>query len=261
MTRLCSIRSCARAMIPSGSSCRCSIARMARSVPARPRHRRPGQRPCRPRMNRRAVWRRSPSSASLAALGCRHHGRLEWQTSNLRDIGDVPSLDVWGDTVQARVIVGNNASLAVVDLAPGAIVPGASPRARAARALRHGLDHLHDRRRTAGARAGRHVADHVEPAARRGGRTGRCDRRRHLRPGPCRLGCAATLGASSPLAGRSETRASAGHWPASAVRHVAGRRPGAASGARRRPPVLDPVLARPAREPRCRTVSTTSLAT
>ena len=45
------------------------------------------------------------------------------QTSHLRDIGDVPSLDVWGDTVQARVIVGNNASLAVVDLAPGAIVP------------------------------------------------------------------------------------------------------------------------------------------
>ena len=45
------------------------------------------------------------------------------QTSNLRDIGDVPSLDVWGETVQARVIVGNNASLAVVDLAPGAIVP------------------------------------------------------------------------------------------------------------------------------------------
>ena len=43
--------------------------------------------------------------------------------SNLRDIADVPSLDVWGETVQARVIVGNNASLAVVDLAPGAIVP------------------------------------------------------------------------------------------------------------------------------------------
>jgi len=43
--------------------------------------------------------------------------------SNLRDIADVPSLDVWGDTVQARVIVGKNASLAVVDLAPGAIVP------------------------------------------------------------------------------------------------------------------------------------------
>ena len=43
--------------------------------------------------------------------------------SNLRDIGDVPSLDVWGETVQARVIVGDNASLAVVTLEPGAIVP------------------------------------------------------------------------------------------------------------------------------------------
>ena len=44
-------------------------------------------------------------------------------TSNLRDIGDVPARDVWGDTVQARVIVGNNASLAVVELGPEAIVP------------------------------------------------------------------------------------------------------------------------------------------
>jgi quercetin dioxygenase-like cupin family protein len=43
--------------------------------------------------------------------------------SNLRDITNVPAIDVWGDTVQARVIVGNNASLAVVELAPGAIVP------------------------------------------------------------------------------------------------------------------------------------------
>ena len=43
--------------------------------------------------------------------------------SNLRDITDVPSLDVWGDTVRARVIVGENASLAVVTLEPGAIVP------------------------------------------------------------------------------------------------------------------------------------------
>ena len=43
--------------------------------------------------------------------------------SNLRDITDVPALDVWGETVQARVIVGRNASLAVVELEPGAIVP------------------------------------------------------------------------------------------------------------------------------------------
>ena len=43
--------------------------------------------------------------------------------SNLRDIADVPARDVWGDAVQARVIVGRNASLAVVELGPGAIVP------------------------------------------------------------------------------------------------------------------------------------------
>ena len=43
--------------------------------------------------------------------------------SNLRDIADVPALDVWGETVQARMISGNNASLAVVELGPNAIVP------------------------------------------------------------------------------------------------------------------------------------------
>jgi quercetin dioxygenase-like cupin family protein len=43
--------------------------------------------------------------------------------SNLRDIVDVPALDVWGDSVQARVIVGANASLAVVELQPNAVVP------------------------------------------------------------------------------------------------------------------------------------------
>ena len=43
--------------------------------------------------------------------------------SNLRDIGDVGAVDVWGHTVKARPIVGEKASLAVVELAPGAIVP------------------------------------------------------------------------------------------------------------------------------------------
>jgi quercetin dioxygenase-like cupin family protein len=44
--------------------------------------------------------------------------------ANLVDISEVEGLDVWGDTVQARVITGDNASLAVVELAPGAVVPG-----------------------------------------------------------------------------------------------------------------------------------------
>ena len=43
--------------------------------------------------------------------------------ANLVDIADVPALDVWGDAVQARVVSGSNASLAVVELAPGAVVP------------------------------------------------------------------------------------------------------------------------------------------
>jgi quercetin dioxygenase-like cupin family protein len=43
--------------------------------------------------------------------------------ANLRDIVDVPAVDVWGESVKARAIVGDKASLAVVELGPGAIVP------------------------------------------------------------------------------------------------------------------------------------------
>ncbi len=43
--------------------------------------------------------------------------------SDLRDITDVDWIDVWGESVQARMIAGANASLAVVELAPGANVP------------------------------------------------------------------------------------------------------------------------------------------
>jgi quercetin dioxygenase-like cupin family protein len=44
--------------------------------------------------------------------------------SYLVDIGDIESVDVWGPTVQARMLRGENASLAVVELAPNATVPG-----------------------------------------------------------------------------------------------------------------------------------------
>ena len=44
--------------------------------------------------------------------------------STLVDITDLDSLDVWGPDVRARVLVGSNASLAVVELAPNALVPG-----------------------------------------------------------------------------------------------------------------------------------------
>src|ERR1700730_9999394 len=63
-----------RAIMRSGSSCRYSIARMACSVPSMPRQRRPGHKPCLPRMKRRAVsmvmvsmmtsWRDSPPDRS-----------------------------------------------------------------------------------------------------------------------------------------------------------------------------------------------------
>lgn len=42
---------------------------------------------------------------------------------HLVDITDVRALDVWGETVQARVIAGERASLSLVELRPGAIVP------------------------------------------------------------------------------------------------------------------------------------------
>lgn len=42
---------------------------------------------------------------------------------HLVDITDVAALDVWGETVQARVIAGARASLSLVELQPGAIVP------------------------------------------------------------------------------------------------------------------------------------------
>ena len=42
---------------------------------------------------------------------------------NLVDIGDQPVLEIWGDSVRARRIEGERITLAVVELAPGAIVP------------------------------------------------------------------------------------------------------------------------------------------
>jgi quercetin dioxygenase-like cupin family protein len=44
--------------------------------------------------------------------------------SNLVDIGTVPVIDVWGESVRARKIDGDRLTLALVELAPNAIVPG-----------------------------------------------------------------------------------------------------------------------------------------
>jgi quercetin dioxygenase-like cupin family protein len=43
---------------------------------------------------------------------------------NLNDIGDQPLLRVWGDEVRARRIEGERITMAVVELAPNAVVPG-----------------------------------------------------------------------------------------------------------------------------------------
>ncbi len=43
--------------------------------------------------------------------------------SNLIDITDVPLLALWGETVRGRRIQGERLTLAVVELAPNAVVP------------------------------------------------------------------------------------------------------------------------------------------
>jgi quercetin dioxygenase-like cupin family protein len=43
--------------------------------------------------------------------------------SNLRDLADLPLLDVWGESVRARRLEGERISFAIVELAPNAVVP------------------------------------------------------------------------------------------------------------------------------------------
>ena len=43
--------------------------------------------------------------------------------SNLKDLADFPLLRIWGDTVQARRVEGERITLAIVELAPNAVVP------------------------------------------------------------------------------------------------------------------------------------------
>ncbi len=44
--------------------------------------------------------------------------------SNLVDIESTPVIDVWGEAVRARRVQGDRITLAVVELAPDAVVPG-----------------------------------------------------------------------------------------------------------------------------------------
>ena len=43
--------------------------------------------------------------------------------SNLRDLADFPLLAIWGETVRARRVQGERITLAIVELAPNAVVP------------------------------------------------------------------------------------------------------------------------------------------
>ena len=43
--------------------------------------------------------------------------------SHLQDIADTPVLEIWGDAVHARRVQGERITLAVVELAPNAVVP------------------------------------------------------------------------------------------------------------------------------------------
>ena len=43
--------------------------------------------------------------------------------TNLKDLADFPLLAIWGDTVRARRVQGERITLAVVELAPNAVVP------------------------------------------------------------------------------------------------------------------------------------------
>ncbi len=43
--------------------------------------------------------------------------------SNLKDLADFPLLRIWGETVNARRVQGERITLAIVELAPNAVVP------------------------------------------------------------------------------------------------------------------------------------------
>lgn len=44
--------------------------------------------------------------------------------NNLVDVQDLPLIDVWGEAVRARRVQGERITMALVELAPDAVVPG-----------------------------------------------------------------------------------------------------------------------------------------
>src|SRR5258706_4318436 len=51
------------------------------------------------------------------------HPRTGGSMSNLQDLGERPLLEIWGDAVRARRVQGDRITLAIVELAPNAVVP------------------------------------------------------------------------------------------------------------------------------------------
>jgi quercetin dioxygenase-like cupin family protein len=43
--------------------------------------------------------------------------------TNLQDLADIPLLEIWGEAVRARRVQGERITLAIVELAPNAVVP------------------------------------------------------------------------------------------------------------------------------------------
>jgi quercetin dioxygenase-like cupin family protein len=43
--------------------------------------------------------------------------------TNMQNLADLPLLEIWGDTVKARRVQGERITLAIVELAPNAVVP------------------------------------------------------------------------------------------------------------------------------------------
>ena len=61
--------------------------------------------------------------ALLHADGPSGSPRYPRAMSTFKDIGEAPLLAIWGETVRARRIQGERITLAVVELAPNAVVP------------------------------------------------------------------------------------------------------------------------------------------
>ena len=131
--------------------------------------------------------------------------------SHLVDFDAVPPFDVWGESVRARSVNGERLSLAIVELAPGSVVPEHRHEHEQLGMVGLRERHVHGRWRDAGAGTRGHVAHPVGPAPRRRHRTRWGARHRRLRARPGGLGGEAPPRAPpGPLAGALTGRLAGG---------------------------------------------------